>query len=244
MPAACALWPTARPPRWSSSWMTLLCSFPGDIAEHDGRRAGTEGGLSSGWNREVDEPLECACHRRGTGCRGVAGARGSSPISRDLPAVGQRHEKTRRIDVRRARFRGADDGVRTRDPDLGKVVLYQLSHVRIVKRAVLGHPSPQGGANGGDARIRTGGEGFAGLCLTTWPRRRVAAKPSWKRPAKTLEYDRPRDDDGADDGVRTRDPDLGKVVLYQLSHVRVARRYNTGTTPFAQAPISDFFTSR
>ena len=27
--------------------------------------------------------------------------------------------------------------------------------------------------------------------------------------------------DGADDGVRTRDPDLGKVVLYQLSHVRV-----------------------
>ena len=26
---------------------------------------------------------------------------------------------------------------------------------------------------------------------------------------------------GADDGVRTRDPDLGKVVLYQLSHVRI-----------------------
>ena len=29
-----------------------------------------------------------------------------------------------------------------------------------------------------------------------------------------------RHGDGADDGVRTRDPDLGKVVLYQLSHVR------------------------
>ena len=27
-------------------------------------------------------------------------------------------------------FHGADDGVRTRDPNLGKVVLYQLSHVR------------------------------------------------------------------------------------------------------------------
>ena len=26
---------------------------------------------------------------------------------------------------------------------------------------------------------------------------------------------------GADDGVRTRDPNLGKVVLYQLSHIRV-----------------------
>jgi cupin domain len=26
---------------------------------------------------------------------------------------------------------------------------------------------------------------------------------------------------GAEDGTRTRDPDLGKVVLYQLSHFRV-----------------------
>ena len=25
---------------------------------------------------------------------------------------------------------------------------------------------------------------------------------------------------GADDGIRTRDPNLGKVMLYQLSHVR------------------------
>ena len=30
-----------------------------------------------------------------------------------------------------ARIHGADNGVRTRDPHLGKVVLYQLSHVRI-----------------------------------------------------------------------------------------------------------------
>ena len=30
---------------------------------------------------------------------------------------------------------------------------------------------------------------------------------------------------GADDGIRTRDPNLGKVVLYQLSHVRVQRLY-------------------
>ena len=28
-------------------------------------------------------------------------------------------------------FPGADDGIRTRDPNLGKVVLYQLSHVRV-----------------------------------------------------------------------------------------------------------------
>ena len=29
---------------------------------------------------------------------------------------------------------------------------------------------------------------------------------------------------GADDGIRTRDPNLGKVVLYQLSYVRVRGR--------------------
>ena len=28
-------------------------------------------------------------------------------------------------------FYGADNGIRTRDPHLGKVMLYQLSHVRI-----------------------------------------------------------------------------------------------------------------
>ena len=33
-----------------------------------------------------------------------------------------------------AQFRGADDGIRTRDPHLGKVVLYQLSHVRMRRK--------------------------------------------------------------------------------------------------------------
>lgn len=32
---------------------------------------------------------------------------------------------------------------------------------------------------------------------------------------------RPQTCDGADNGARTRDPNLGKVVLYQLSHVRL-----------------------
>ena len=32
---------------------------------------------------------------------------------------------------------------------------------------------------------------------------------------------RPESCDGADNGARTRDPNLGKVVLYQLSHVRL-----------------------
>jgi hypothetical protein len=32
----------------------------------------------------------------------------------------------------------ADDGIRTRDPHLGKVMLYQLSHVRVPVRGYLG----------------------------------------------------------------------------------------------------------
>jgi len=35
--------------------------------------------------------------------------------------------------------------------------------------------------------------------------------------------------EGADDGIRTRDPHLGKVMLYQLSHVRVATTETTRT---------------
>ena len=31
----------------------------------------------------------------------------------------------------------------------------------------------------------------------------------------------------ADDGIRTRDPHLGKVMLYQLSHVRVALDFSS-----------------
>ncbi len=69
------------------------------------------------------------------------------------------------------------------------------------------------GRSGGEARIRTGGKGFAGLCLTTWPLRRRYEKGRFEN--------RPDACDGADNGARTRDPNLGKVVLYQLSHVRL-----------------------
>ncbi len=43
---------------------------------------------------------------------------------------------------------------------------------------------------------------------------------------------------GADNGVRTRDPHLGKVVLYQLSHVRVAKSYISSCDNTAQGKIS------
>jgi hypothetical protein len=42
---------------------------------------------------------------------------------------------------------------------------------------------------------------------------------------------------GADDGIRTRDPNLGKVVLYQLSHVRVGDENSARAAP-AQVPAS------
>ena len=59
---------------------------------------------------------------------------------------------------------------------------------------------------GGEARIRTGGEGFAGPCLTTWPLRHM----------KKADRDRPWCSHGAGYGVRTRDLHLGKVARYQL----------------------------
>ena len=40
---------------------------------------------------------------------------------------------------------------------------------------------------------------------------------------------------GAEDGTRTRDPNLGKVMLYQLSHFRAAREYYTRVPKAMQA---------
>jgi Flp pilus assembly pilin Flp len=40
----------------------------------------------------------------------------------------------------------------------------------------------------------------------------------------------------ADDGVRTRDPQLGKLMLYQLSYVRVSKK---STAPSLQQGIAE-----
>ena len=47
------------------------------------------------------------------------------------PELAQRQQKRGSLEPRN--IVGADNGARTRDPNLGKVVLYQLSHVRICK---------------------------------------------------------------------------------------------------------------
>ncbi len=55
-------------------------------------------------------------------------------------------------------------------------------------------------------------KGFADLCLTTWlPRQRTDFRLGSSSLAKG----------GAGDGARTRDIDLGKVALYQLSYSRL-----------------------
>ena len=48
-------------------------------------------------------------------------------------SLGDRYKKKPGYRSSRAVALGADNGARTRDPNLGKVVLYQLSHVRICK---------------------------------------------------------------------------------------------------------------
>lgn len=47
-----------------------------------------------------------------------------------LPLGHVADKKTGRKVINRELINGADDGIRTRDPNLGKVMLYQLSHVR------------------------------------------------------------------------------------------------------------------
>ncbi|CAI8833123.1 hypothetical protein EMIT0194P_210021 [Pseudomonas serbica] len=76
---------------------------------------------------------------------------------------------------------GAGNETRTRDPDLGKVVLYQLSYSR--KK----HP------------LRD-----SNIC---YKQKRHSLSGVF------VKY-------GAGNETRTRDPDLGKVVLYQLSYSR------------------------
>ena len=71
---------------------------------------------------------------------------------------------------------------------------------------------PQGPASlpRGGTRNRTGVQGFADPCLTTRPCRQLADTfgPGVR----------------AEDGIRTRDPHHGKVMLYQLSYFRLLAR--------------------
>ena len=93
----------------------------------------------------------------------------------------------------------ADDGTRTRDPHLGKVMLYQLSHIRVNRlcgRALPANPV---------TRMTVGDTGIEPVTSSVSGKRAPAAPIA-----------------RADDGTRTRDPHLGKVMRYQLRYVRMA----------------------
>jgi cell division inhibitor SulA len=71
---------------------------------------------------------------------------------------------------------------------------------------------------GGDG-IRTRVNGFAGRCLASRPHHRYGFHhivSGW-----ITGFTR------ADDEIRTRDPHLGKVMRYQLRHIRTARSERT-----------------
>ena len=106
---------------------------------------------------------------------------------------------------------GAGNETRTRDPDLGKVVLYQLSYSRIGVR----------NNNRTDAFVKTLRSTFvlktAAFQTTTAP-----------ETTKPRRLNRGLSEPGAGNETRTRDPDLGKVVLYQLSYSRIGVAHCNG----------------
>src|SRR5512134_2083307 len=80
-------------------------------------------------------------------------------------------------------------------------------------------------AVGGGGRNRTGVDGFAGRCMTTLPPRQER-RPARRRSARASETKRESgalslNETGAGNESRTRDLNLGKVALYQLSYSRV-----------------------
>ena len=72
------------------------------------------------------------------------------------PSAVERRLQNLRMPAEQDFYMRADDGIRTRDPHLGKVMLYQLSHVRVSGR--LRYQSPAETDNGmstGTALART-----------------------------------------------------------------------------------------
>src|SRR5215475_7040337 len=88
-------------------------------------------------------PAELTARRGGSGNRtrvqGFAGpclSHSAIPPQADPSGSGRCRRAERTVGTRDGfRHLGADDGIRTRDPHLGKVMLYQLSHVRTLAPA-------------------------------------------------------------------------------------------------------------
>src|SRR6185437_4606551 len=116
---------------------------------------------------------------------------------------------------------GAGNETRTRDPDLGKVVLYQLSYSRLVSR---------------ESKQKNGGCEALGPCIAA-PNTAHGGRPGNGEAPANRGFVR---ESGAGNETRTRDPDLGKVVLYQLSYSRLGGRIlirERAASRLARAPV-------
>ena len=114
-----------------------------------------------------------------------------------------------------------------------------FGRLRALARSLRALARPLGARAASAVRTRAalGGEGHGKGALSD-PCRSLEAKPGFEPGVKALQAsalplghfagyekgrssNRPESCNGADNGARTRDPNLGKVVLYQLSHVRL-----------------------
>ena len=91
----------------------------------------------------------------------------------------------------------------------------------------------------GDAGNRTRVKGFADPCLTTRPRRHAPANRHGRTGREVTERHPGVPGPGAEDGARTRDLNLGKVALYQLSYFRAPLiiPVGPGASSAGQAPV-------
>ncbi len=127
---------------------------------------------------------------------------------------------------------GAGNETRTRDPDLGKVVLYQLSYSRVLLNfafVIFAFLRRYGRENNleRETRLELATPTLARSCST------ISAIPAWV--VCDLQH---FSNFGEGNETRTRDPDLGKVVLYQLSYSRLVFVFLTASALAAFTHLS------
>ena len=102
--------------------------------------------------------------------------------------------------------RGGEPGVPRSDLDLAQTTFHKITSVAI--------PSPL------SRGIRGESEGFRGVSGSWSEEGYVFVRGAKKPGLRGLCLTTPAFVSGAGNGIRTRDPNLGKVVLYQLSYTR------------------------
>jgi hypothetical protein len=158
-----------------------------------------------------------------------------------------RHTRTRPLERRLPRRVPVATGARsTKDHDLvfeghgsNKNPLVGGTGFEPVTSSVSGKRSPaELTARRGGSGNRTRVQGFAGPCLSHSaipPQASPCGPGRCRRAERTVGTRDGFRHLGADDGIRTRDPHLGKVMLYQLSHVRVRPRPASMRQPYRGA---------